>query len=100
MGKSGELRNSWAARALWKRVVGGGSGCSGFLERATEVKAPGRSSGGGLLEAVTEMLSSWGEPGRDVAGLVVLCARIVVVSVVKSVENGKNIYFSKGTKHR
>lgn len=52
------------------------------------MKAPGRSSGGGLLEAVTEMSSSWGELGRELAGLVVLCACIVVgVSEVTSANN-------------
>lgn len=44
----------------------------------TDVKAPGRSSGGGELDAVTEMSSSCGELGRELAGLVVLCACIVI----------------------
>lgn len=58
MGSRGEFKNSWAASALWNKLDGAGSGCKGFLDRVTEVKAPGRSSGGGLLDAVTEMSSS------------------------------------------
>lgn len=55
----------------------------------TDVNAPGRSSGGGELDAVTEMSSSWGELGREFAGLVVLCACIVIglSEVISAKEN-------------
>lgn len=87
MGNKGELRNNCAAKALWNRLEGAAKGCNGFLDLVTEVNAPGRSSGGGLLDAVTDISSSsCGELGREFAGLVVLCACIVIgLSDVRSV---------------